>query len=379
MFDDFYGLTGRSFQLTPDPAFYFESLTHRKALSYLSYGLAQSEGFVVVTGEAGSGKSTLAAYLMATIDPVTHTTGQIVANKLEEVELVHAVAQAFGLHVADGDKASALGAIEGFLHDEARSGRHCLLIVDEAQNLSVGALEALRMLSNFQLGSHPLLQTLLLGQPEFRKTLFEHPELEQLRERVIATHHLEAMEAHEVQAYIEHRLKRVRWQGNPSFDQRVFADIYVATGGLPRRINQIVNRLMMLGAVDKRSRLDGAMLQQVLNELGRDPLPSRQAAGTQSGPMPVEESRLSTESHHTIVCEESATLAERDALISELQQAVIELADRFERASCSETVILQDRITALERQLSEQDRCIRQVLSMLIEWIEAENVAPAAA
>jgi type II secretory pathway predicted ATPase ExeA len=379
MFDDFYGLTGRSFQLTPDPAFYFESLTHRKALSYLSYGLAQSEGFVVVTGEAGTGKSTLAAYLMATIDPVTHTAAQIVANKLEEVELVHAVAQAFCLHVADGDKASALGAIEGFLHDEARSGRHCLLIVDEAQNLSVGALEALRMLSNIQLGSHPLLQTLLLGQPEFRKTLFEHPELEQLRERVIATHHLEAMEAHEVQAYIEHRLKRVRWQGNPSFDQRVFADIYVATGGLPRRINQIVNRLMMLGAVDKRSRLDGAMLQQVLNELGRDPLPSRPAAGTLSAPVPVEESRLSAETHHTIVCEESATHADRDALISELQQAVIELADRFERASGSETVILQDRITALERQLTEQDRCIRQVLTMLIEWIEAENVARVAA
>jgi putative secretion ATPase (PEP-CTERM system associated) len=378
MFDDFYGLTGRSFQLAPDPAFYFESLTHRKALSYLSYGLAQSEGFVVVTGEAGSGKSTLVAYLMVTIDPVTHTAAQIVANKLEEEELVHAVAQAFGLHVANHDKASALGAIEGFLHDEARAGRRCLLIVDESQNLSVGALEELRLLSSFQLGSHPLLQTLLLGQPELRKMLFERPELEQLRERVIATHHLEAMEAQEVQAYIEHRLKRVRWQGNPSFDQRVFADIYVATGGVPRRINQIVNRLMMLGAVDKRSRLDGAMLQQVVNELVRDNLPSRPVARAECAPMPAQP-RLSAQAHHSIACEEPETLTERDALISELQQAVIELADRVERASGSETVILQDRITALESQLAEQDRCIRHVLTMLIEWIEAENVARAAA
>ena len=199
MFDDFYGLKGRPFQLTPDPAFYFESLTHRKALSYLGYGLAQGEGFVVITGEVGAGKSTLVAHLMSTIDPARLTAAQVVTSKLDGEELVHVVAQAFGLLIEGHDKATALGAIEGFLHEEARAGRRCLLIVDESQNLSIGALEELRMLSNFQLGSHPLLQTLLLGQPEFRETLLEHPQLEQLRQRVIAAHHLDAMESTEVQ------------------------------------------------------------------------------------------------------------------------------------------------------------------------------------
>ena len=123
MFDDFYGLTGKPFQLTPDPAFYFRSVTHRKALSYLGYGLAQGEGFIVVTGEVGAGKSTLVAHLMGTVDPNRLTAAQIVTSKLDEEEIVHVVAQSFGLDIEGHDKATALGAIEGFLHDEARAGR----------------------------------------------------------------------------------------------------------------------------------------------------------------------------------------------------------------------------------------------------------------
>lgn len=368
MYDEFYGLTGRPFQLTPDPAFYFESLTHRKALSYLSYGLAQSEGFVVITGEVGAGKSTLVAYLMATIDPVRLTAAQIVTSALDSEELIHVVAQSFGLRVQGHDKAAALGAIEGFLHDEARAGRRCLLIVDESQNLSIGALEELRMLSNFQLGSHPLLQTLLLGQPEFRTTLLEHPELEQLRQRVIATHHLDAMEANEVQAYIEHRMKRVGWDGNPSFDQRVFAEIYTATGGVPRRINQIVNRLLMLGAVDRRSRIDGAMLQQVLAELGQDGAPVRTPVPA-SGPVAPGAAGAELEQ----------ALAQRDAQIAELQHAIIELANNAEPSNRGEIAILQDRVSTLEGQLLEQESAVRHTLTMLIEWIETENGARAAA
>ncbi len=389
MFNDFYGLTGRPFQLTPDPTFYFESLTHRKALSYLSYGLAQGEGFVVITGEVGAGKSTLVAHLMATIDPARLTAAQIVTSKLDGEELVHVVAQAFGLIVDGHDKASALGAIEAFLHDEARAGRRCLLVVDESQNLELEALEELRMLSNFQLGAHPLIQTLLLGQPEFRDTIQEHPQLEQLRQRVIAAHHLDAMELAEVQPYIEHRLKCVGWNSNPKFDQRVFTELFDASGGVPRRINQICNRLMMLGAVDQRSRIDGAMLSQVLEELELDgtmPL-SRPAAKPEEIAAAVVVAPAPPPVDAVALAQLQSMLAERDAQIAELQQAVIELANEQESAPTSAgdpahgatLAAIEAKLSGFEAKMLEQERTIRHTLTMLIEWIEADDASRAAA
>ena len=392
MFNDFYGLTGRPFQLTPDPTFYFESLTHRKALSYLSYGLAQGEGFVVITGEVGAGKSTLVAHLMATIDPARLTAAQIVTSKLDGEELVHVVAQAFGLIVDGHDKASALGAIEAFLHDEARAGRRCLLVVDESQNLELEALEELRMLSNFQLGAHPLLQTLLLGQPEFRNTIQEHPQLEQLRQRVIAAHHLEAMELGEVQPYIEHRLKCVGWTGNPKFDQRVFTELFEASGGVPRRINQICNRLMMLGAVDQRNRIDGAMLSSVLEELELDGTLQlkKPAPRPETFVAPMAEPALAPVAPPVAgvaLAQLQAMLAERDAQIAELQQAVIELANEQEAAPAvaadsshgAALSALDARLSGFEAKMFEQERTIRHTLTMLIEWIEADDASRAAA
>lgn len=382
MFNDFYGLSGKPFQLTPDAAFYFESLTHRKALSYLSYGLAQGEGFVVITGEVGAGKSTLVAHLMATVDPARLTAAQIVTSRLDGGEIVHVVAQAFGLDIEGKDKASALGAIEAFLHDEARAGRRCLLVVDESQNLEFGALEELRMLSNFQLGSHPLLQTLLLGQPEFRDLIQDHPQLEQLRQRIIAAHHLEAMGPDEVQPYIEHRLGCVGWDGKPTLDDGLFAPIYEASGGVPRRINQICNRLMLLGAIEHSEKLDAAMLATVLDELERDgTLQLKRPAGfadTAGSSVPVDAMAQA---------QVEAMLAERDAQIAELQQAVIELANERDQApapvapGADQAVIeaLEARLAGLEAQMIEQDRTIRHTLTMLIEMVEAEEAARAAA
>ena len=377
MFYDFYGLTGKPFQLTPDPAFYFRSITHRKALSYLGYGLAQGEGFIVITGEVGAGKSTLVAHLMGTIDPQRLTVGQIVTSKLDEEEIVHVVAQCFGLDIEGHDKASALGAIEGFLHEQARSGRRCLLVVDEAQNLSVTALEELRMLSNFQLGNHPLLQTLLLGQPEFRVTLQSSPDLEQLRQRVIAAHHLEPMEKSEIEPYIVHRLEKVGWDGNPAFDQRVFAELYEASGGIPRRINQIANRLMLLGAVEERTRIDSAMLKSVLDEMAGEkafpeaapqPMPRIEPKAEPVAPL-QHEARLDRE---TV----DALFAERDANIAELQQAIVELANRQDDAArlavMPEIATLQEQLARLEARTFEQERTVRHTLTMLIEWIEGE-------
>lgn len=405
MFETFYGLKSKPFQLTPDPAFYFESLTHRKALSYLGYGLSQGEGFIVITGEVGAGKSTLAAHLMASVDPAQLTVGQIVTSRLDEDEVIHVVAQCFGVGGASHDKALTLGSIEAFLHEEAREGRRCLLVVDEAQNLSIAALEELRMLSNFQLGSHPLLQIFLLGQPEFRTTLQTNPGLEQLRQRVIAAHHLEAMEPDEIKAYVEHRLTLAGWVDDPSFDPAIFTTLYEASAGIPRKLNTIMGRLLLLGAVEQKHHIDPPMLANILAELA-----ATQAVSDDGGPehdaadhaVPHHDAMQAEETlqvaSHTGPAEPAAALRageappaatldpqlvedllqERDAQIAELQQAVIELADKQEEDDPRMMALLQ-RLSTLEDQMKEQERAVRHTLTMLIEWVESGCVKPLAA
>ena len=391
MYDTFYGFSGRPFQLAPDPEFYFESLTHRKALSYLGYGLSQGEGFIVITGEVGAGKSTLAAHLVASIDRQRLSVGQIVTSGLDGGELVRLATQAFGVSPPLADKAAALGALELFLQDEARAGRRCLLIVDEAQNLQVAALEELRMLSNFQLGAHPLLQILLLGQPEFRTTL-NAPGLEQLRQRVIATHHLDAMEPEEVGRYVEHRLARVGWKGNPAFGPGVHARLAEASGCVPRRVNQLANRLLLLGSVEKAALLDCDMLEEVIADLAGDVdkvLPDAPApvdfVAPKAAPEPVVAAPAPVAEQESILADLAREVAKRDEQIAELQQAVMELADMRGGPAVAAApepdlepllgaiVDLTHRIELLETRTGDQNEAIRHVLTMLIEWLEGEN------
>ena len=399
MYEHHYGFSGRPFQLTPDPDFYFESITHKKAMSYLGYGLSQGEGFIVITGEVGAGKSTLVAHLMQRIDPKALTVAQVVTAALDGDEIVHVVAQAFGLPVEGQDKASALGAIERFLQDEARAGRRCLLVVDECQNLELTALEELRMLSNFQLGSHPLLQGLLLGQPEFRRTLAHHPELEQLRQRVIASHHLDALDSGEVEHYVRHRLGQVGWNERPGFAEGLMAGLYHHTGGIPRRVNQVMNRLMLLGAIEERDALTLEMLAEVMAEMTADQTrgtrdTSDNASGGLGGTVNFTGSgkvRTGPDLPEIMPATEvAALLASRDARTAELEAAISELqavglgqGDAGGDPLSSEDVRLAEarfaaELERIEARLEEQEQSFRHVLTMLIEWLEEDPSRAAA-
>ncbi len=269
MYSDHYGFTGRPFQLTPDPRFYFESATHKKAMAYLGYGLAQAEGFIVVTGEIGAGKTTLTQHLLEEIDPARVLAVKIVSTNVASDDVLRLVANAFGIVSEGATKAQLLDRIEQFLNGRAREGRKVLLIVDEAQNLPTASLEELRMLSNFQAGSRALLQIFLLGQPEFRDKVAS-PELEQLRQRVIATHHLQPMEPSEVGPYIEHRLKLVGWTGHPAFTEAACHALHDASGGIPRRLNGLLERLLTLGALDHLETLDAPQVKAVVDDHAHD-------------------------------------------------------------------------------------------------------------
>jgi putative secretion ATPase (PEP-CTERM system associated) len=270
MYTEFYRLNARPFQLTPDPRFYFDSATHRKAMAYLAYGLQQGEGFIIITGDIGAGKTTLVARLMEQIDKSRLVAAKIVTTQLDADNLLRMVASAFGI-VAEGlDKAQLLGRIEQFLRAQHRDGRRVLLVIDEAQNLPIAALEELRMLSNFTEGSRALLQTFLLGQPEFRDHLAASPDLEQLRQRVIATHHLEPMSRDELPGYIEHRLRVCGWNGDPSFDAKAYEAMYEYSGGVPRRLNTLASRVLLFGALEEKHAIDEGVLNEVIADLQRD-------------------------------------------------------------------------------------------------------------
>ncbi len=403
MYETFYGLKSRPFQLTPDPHYYFESLTHRKALSYLGYGLAQGEGFIVITGDVGAGKTTLVSHLMATIDRERLTAASIVTTALDSKDIVRVAANNFDIDTEDMDKAQLLSAFEEFLHAEARAGRRCLLVVDESQNLPAGALEELRMLSNFQLGGQALLQIFLLGQPEFRDMLQQSDRLEQLRQRVIAHHHLEPMEAHEIEPYITHRLSKSGWSGRPKITSDVFALLFSETGGVPRKINTLMSRVLLMGAVEHAELIDQPLVGRVLADLNgeevdiaepetdidltkvKSPLWEKPAKVSQAQPEPepaadpvvpepvvaVSEETVPTD-HEVLPFRSADAVPEQTSVEPEDAEAPEAVEPAVDSALLNQLDSISRQLSALESRMDGQEESLHRVLTMLVDWVESD-------
>jgi general secretion pathway protein A len=269
MYEAFYHLRAKPFQLNPDPTFFYGSKGHTRAMSYLEYGLHQGEGFIVITGEIGAGKTTLVRNLFKKLEGENLIAAQLVSTQLDADDTLRMVAGAFGLPHEDVSKAVLLKKLEGFLLTNFRQGRRALLVVDEAQNLSVAAVEELRMLSNFQADEKSLLQSFLLGQPEFRHTM-QSEDMQQLRQRVMASYHLGPMDAAETRAYIEHRLRTVGWNNDPSFSDDAFRVVHEFSGGIPRKINSLCDRILLMGYLEELHRIDEAAVNEVVSEMQRE-------------------------------------------------------------------------------------------------------------
>jgi putative secretion ATPase (PEP-CTERM system associated) len=269
MFEPYFGFSAAPFQLSPDPSFFYGSHGHKRAHAYLQYGMYQSEGFIVLTGEVGAGKTTLIRNLLNELDPSKIVATQLVSTQLDAESLVRAVATAFGVAAREKDKAAVLAHIEAYLLALVQKNRKALLIVDEAQNLSPDAVEELRMLSNFQVGNQALLQSFLVGQPQLRE-LMRSASMQQLRQRVIAAYHLGPLDERETRAYIEHRLKHVGWRDDPHFEDNVFPVIYTHTGGIPRRINTLCTRVLLAAFLAEKHAVTAADVERVISELSEE-------------------------------------------------------------------------------------------------------------
>lgn len=348
MYESFYKLQARPFQLSPDPRFFYGSPVHKRAMSYLRYGLTQGEGFIVITGDIGTGKTMLVRTLFADLARENVVAAQLVTTQLEADDTLRMVASSFGLAHEGLDKATILKNLEIFMTARAREGKRVLLLVDEAQNLPPRSLEELRMLSNFQLGGKVLFQSFLLGQAEFRNTL-QAKGLEQLRQRVIAAYHLEALDPAQTRAYIEHRLATVGWQGDPQFTDSAYAAMYQHSGGIPRRINTVCDRLMLFGSLEDVHSFDADNVNTVIAELNQETAAAPKAVKEEQDAAKArgdDEDRAEKRPARSSAKPAASVVAgdDVDTRIAELEQRVAALEEglKRERARLRRAILLSD-------------------------------------
>ncbi|ART49654.1 XrtA/PEP-CTERM system-associated ATPase [Acidovorax carolinensis] len=365
MYEAFYGLNSKPFQLNPDPGFYFSSKQHQRARAYLEYGVMRCEGFIVITGEVGAGKTTIVRGLIDSLDPGTVVAAHLVSTQLSAEDTLRLVGAAFGIPVRGVSKADLLMALEAFFVTQTLQGKRCLLIVDEAQNLQPQAVEELRMLSNFQNGQYALLQTFLVGQPEFREIL-QSPGMVQLRQRVTATCHLGPLEADETREYILHRLKCAGASEKPTFDPEIFDRIYHYTGGIPRRVNTLFDRILLQGFLTDRTHIDLELVNEIIQEVQSESHVPPKAASPWEMPL-----------HAAARGPDFEALVDGDSALGPLDLDLnldCALADSMSQQLAHITAEqLSARLLRIERSVLRQERVTLEILMHLQKLVDASR------
>ncbi|WP_333608518.1 XrtA/PEP-CTERM system-associated ATPase [Arsukibacterium sp.] len=315
MYESYYGIKERPFQLTPNPNWFYASKLHKRALAYLQYGLSQGEGFIVITGDVGTGKTTIANQLLNQLNQDEIVAKQIVTSKLDPDDLIRMIASSFNLVVTEHNKATYLEAIYSYLKRLHAQHRRALLLVDEAQNLPLESIEELRMLSNFQLNGKPLLQSFLLGQNELN-AIIQAPNMEQFRQRIIASSNLTPLQTEDTRAYILFRLQQAGAQPNLLSDD-CFDAIQHFSRGIPRKINLLMDRVLLFGYMENLQQLSSAAINEVITEISQEvanlpPATSALAATTTT--------ELSQSNQQQLAAQIDQALAQKIRLAKELDQ-----------------------------------------------------------
>lgn len=281
MYEHFYGLAEQPFNLTPDSKFLYSSQRHQEALQSLLYGVRERKGFICLTGEIGSGKTTLLRAMLSKLDGEQIRTALILNSYLTDLELLKTINEEFGLSGESDSKKELLDELNAFLVDQFCQGTNCVLIIDEAQNLRPDTLEQIRMISNLETETTKLIQIMLVGQPELRDTL-SLPELEQLNQRITVRYHVTPLDESEIFEYISHRMQVARAQVSVEFTPQAIRLIYHHSRGIPRRINVITDRVLLVGYVLGRYDIDGDVVERAIAEVQGDGQPPAAEASPSS-------------------------------------------------------------------------------------------------
>jgi putative secretion ATPase (PEP-CTERM system associated) len=261
MYEQYFQLNQKPFDLTPDPRFLYFSSVHRRALTYLDYGLRERIGFMLLTGEVGSGKTTLVRHCIAGLDSQV-TLAKVSNTRVTADQLLALINEDFGIEHESHNKVRLVRALNDFLIEEYRQGRRALLVIDEAQNLSPELLEEVRLLSNLETDETKLLQIFLVGQPELAKVL-ELSEMRQLRQRISIAFHLTPLNRQETESYLLHRLEVAGNRQAVIFSKEALDTIYDYTGGIPRLLNVMGNFLLLTAFTEETRQISRDMVEEI--------------------------------------------------------------------------------------------------------------------
>jgi putative secretion ATPase (PEP-CTERM system associated) len=268
MYEKHFNLKSKPFDLVPNPDFLFLSNTHKKAITYLDYGIKEKIGFILLTGEVGSGKTTIIRNLIKNLNGSVKLS-RVHNTRISSEDLIAMINEDFGLPVEGKSKIAMLGELNQFLIDMYSQHRQPILLIDEAQNLTPELLEEIRLLSNLETDRSKLLQIILVGQPELKKTL-ALPEMMQLRQRININYHLNPLSLEETALYIKHRLQIA---GNPDaflIDNDLVCVVYEFSRGIPRLINIICDFALLSAYADGKSQVTFGVVKDVVADLEKN-------------------------------------------------------------------------------------------------------------
>ena len=366
MYERFYRLRERPFALTPDPDYLYPSRVHKEALSYLRYGIESHAGFVVITGAIGSGKTTLLQTMLRGLDGQT-TVARVMNTLLDPRELLESAMIDLGLDPDGKSKPAMLKAFGELLVNERAAGRLVLLVIDEAQNLSLPALEEIRMLSNLETEKSKLLQIILVGQPDLRDKL-ERPELEQLRQRITVSYHLDPLDADETNHYINHRLALAAMGAPLVFASEVTDRIFDRSGGVPRLINVIADAALVFGYGEERSDVDAMLVDEVIEDLdATGVLGPRSNANRRDSVVPAD-AAVATRARHDAMPIPAAALRSDTMPVPPAASRPTAEDQKLARELAAREKALQQReadMASRERELAEQRRVLADQYRLL--------------
>lgn len=353
MYEAFYGLKEKPFNLNPDPDYLYMSPGHENAYTHLEYAIQESKGFVVVTGEVGSGKTTLINYLLRKIPETVHV-GIINNTFVDPQELLKMICQEFELEIGDSDKTVLLTRFYSYLIDQYSQKKRVILIIDEAQNLPEASLEEIRMLSNLESEKHHLIQMILVGQPQLKEKL-QRKSLEQFVQRVTVYCHLDALDKVQVENYIHHRLRVAGADHLDIFDPDAVKALYRHSLGIPRLINTLCDGAMVYGYADEVKVIGRDLIEAVAQ--ARD-LGGKEKEG---GAIPPEKADFERS--------EPAAVA---GFVKELESRINALEKKL-AAQDENLIAVQHALRTMNGQRDEKDKTIIKLIRMLKKSMESRS------